>query len=287
MFRRRQALNVCTTVVVTAVACSQPATAPAGSVSLVTARPASPANGIRISSYMQPVTLVVTNAKTSTIGSTVTDHVEVATDEAFTNVVQTQDVIQDGTGETKVTLAPLNDSTMYFWRVRSSAGTTVGPFSAISTFAIAGDGRFPSRLVLHTPAACHGSPVFGSPSDEYAFDGELTVSGGQLRFQQPQPGTYQHTLVVAIIRVGDRISGTIGTGDHAFGTASATNGFEIGLWTRTNTYDAAVFSGGVSSPSQQLTATFDANVAIWNQFGDGGASCASGTGFSWVLTPID
>jgi hypothetical protein len=108
-----------------------------------------------------------------------------------------------------------------------------------------------------------------------------------MRFQQPQPGTYQHNLVVAVTRVGDQISGTIGTGPrgNGLGTAFATNWFEIGLWSATNTDDAAVFSGGVTA-SQQLTAMFDAAVSIWNQFGDGGGMCAS-SGFRWVLTPID
>jgi hypothetical protein len=363
----------------------------------VAAQPASPANGTQLSFYKQPVTLVVANAKTSTIGGAVIDHIEVAIDDAFTTVVQTKDATQDNAGETRVTLAPLNDASTYFWRVRASAGTTIGPLSRTAKFAIgpkvtiqapfpiepaessfqnkrptltvsnavragpvgrldyrfeigtdstfsgtvvAGsvsegdrrtsftlsvdlasgtifywrvqvrdaetgvrspyatprtfvtvapeDGRFLYRLVLDTPASCHLPPGFGSPSDEYAYDGELTVSGGQLRFQQPQPGTYQHNLMVDIMRIGDQISGTIGTGSFGlvtFATARATNGVEIGLWSRRSTVDGALFSGRAVFPSQ-LTATFDADVRIWNSFGDGGGLCA-GSGFIWLLTPIN
>ena len=98
-------------------ACTSP-TRP--SVSVVAARPLTPANDAQISFYAQPITLVVSRAA-STVSSTVITF-EVATDAAFANNVATKAATQDDQGTTTVSLGPLASSTAYYWRATTRSG---------------------------------------------------------------------------------------------------------------------------------------------------------------------
>jgi len=117
-------------------ACSHSATAPTSGVSLVTAQPVAPANGAQVPFYKQPVILIISNGTASTAGVSVTNQIDVATDDAFSNIVQVKDVPQDASGQTKIPVEQLSGSTTYFWRVRTTASTTVGPFSSVFRFVV-------------------------------------------------------------------------------------------------------------------------------------------------------
>jgi hypothetical protein len=211
---------------------------------------------------------------------------EISTDNTFT--LSTDATVEEAPSRTSFTPAlDLAPGKVFYWRARASDTATgaTGPYSDVRTFAtIAPDmGRFPNQLVLRTPSNCV-PPGLGP--ETYVFDGDLTVSGDRLHFEQPPSLTY-HSLVVDITRRGDQLSGTIGTGQltggNLHGTARATNGFEVGLWGDPSTYLAAPFESHLSFPAQQLTAGFSAAIRVWNNFGDGGSGCRSG-GFTWLLS---
>ena len=379
----------------TAPACTHGATAPSGNVSVVVGRPMQPPNGAQISFYRQPVTLMLSNATTSAPGTPISHHVEVAVDDTFATIVQTKNVTQDGSGPTTVTLSSLNDSTTYFWRVRTTAGTSVGPFSSVFRFAIgprvvlqtpalvappansvqpkrptfivsnagrtgpagrlqyrfeiasdvsfnsplaAGivpedpertsfaltsdlpamavlywrvqardpessvaseyapsqafavigpdDGVYPYELLLTVPPSCVYR-YLGNESGQYPFSGTLRVSGPHVTFEQLRPGAYEQNLTVDLARTGDRLSGSIGTSTFGsgLGTASTTNGFEVGLWADASTGLPAQFDALATFGADQLRAAFDATVAVWTfPFGDGGGRCTA-RGFQWSLRP--
>ena len=113
-------------------ACSKSPTGPSGSTTISTAVPVSPANGATIANDAQPVTLTISNA---TASASAVYTFEVATDGAFVAKVLTQDV-PEGSGQTSLKLDVLPSDRTYYWRVRATAGDTVGAFSTPVTFSI-------------------------------------------------------------------------------------------------------------------------------------------------------
>src|SRR5262245_40716182 len=82
-------------------ACSSTSTGP--SQTIVAARPQSPADGAQIPFNQQPLTLIFANATTTASSRAMANHVEVASDSAFANVVQSKDVAPDTSVQCSVT----------------------------------------------------------------------------------------------------------------------------------------------------------------------------------------
>jgi hypothetical protein len=117
-----------------AVSCSSPID-PAGGASVTTGNGLSPANGALIAHSAQPVTLRIKNGFVTDPGVAVSYLFQVASDPAFANVVQSRDVAQTPE-QTSSTLDVLTAGRDYFWRVRTTAGDTVGEFTAPLRFTI-------------------------------------------------------------------------------------------------------------------------------------------------------
>jgi hypothetical protein len=137
---------------------SQPtATAPAASVdstaSIAAPRPLTPANNAQIRNADQPVTLVVRNAVTTST-SAVTYTVEIASDAAFANRVQTWDNVAEASGQTSVKLDPLAAARDYWWHARASGGGTTGVYGAAYKFTIG------PAITLNAPIAI--TPLTGN-----------------------------------------------------------------------------------------------------------------------------
>ncbi|WP_456430098.1 fibronectin type III domain-containing protein [Rhodocaloribacter sp.] len=73
--------------------------------------------------------------------------VEVATDDAFTNVVASA----DGAGGTTTTVGPLEEGTTYFWRVRGENDAGAGPWSSAFSFTTLTSVTAPAAVTLVAP----------------------------------------------------------------------------------------------------------------------------------------
>src|SRR5262245_23569259 len=104
-------------------------------VSLTSPQLVSPVPGHRLKFTEQPVTLTVRNSVT-TGSSAPTYTFQVASDAGFASLVFSREGIAQGSGQTAVTIDKLAGNKDYFWRVRSTAGNTVGLFSAVRTFNV-------------------------------------------------------------------------------------------------------------------------------------------------------
>lgn len=138
----------------TAAACTSP-TKPAGSVTLTTGNPVSPGNGAQIANLAQPVKLTISNAIVTSASAAVSYTFEVATDSAFASKVQTKEAAQT-VGQTAVTLDTLAAGRVYYWRVRTTGGDTVGTFTTALSFTIG------AAIVIQAPAPA--SPTNGATS---------------------------------------------------------------------------------------------------------------------------
>ena len=133
MFNRTVRLFLVIAALGTVAACSSSPTGPSGSTTIATAVPVSPANGATVANNTQPITLTVNNASSSS--SSLVYTFEVATDSGFANKVASKDVPQ-GTDQTSLKLDPLAADKTYYWRVRATAGDTVGAYTSPVTFTI-------------------------------------------------------------------------------------------------------------------------------------------------------
>ena len=104
-------------------------------VSLTSPPLVSPVPGHRLKFTEQPITLTVRNSVT-TGSSAPTYTFQVASDAGFASIVFTREGIAQGSGQTAVTIDKLAGDKDYFWRVRATAGNTVGLFSAVRTFNV-------------------------------------------------------------------------------------------------------------------------------------------------------
>ncbi|WP_457653714.1 fibronectin type III domain-containing protein [Rhodocaloribacter sp.] len=73
--------------------------------------------------------------------------VEVATDDAFTNVVASA----DGVSGTTTTVGPLEEGTTYFWRVRAANTAGAGPWSGAFSFTTLTSATAPAAVTLASP----------------------------------------------------------------------------------------------------------------------------------------
>jgi hypothetical protein len=94
----------------------------------------SPANGATVD--QNPPHLIFNNAPVSGPAGSVSYLIQVATDQAFTQIVFSE---QGGLGSNQTQVTPtasLLTSTTFYWRVRASAGDTTGPWSATGVFKV-------------------------------------------------------------------------------------------------------------------------------------------------------
>lgn len=96
-----------------------------------------PANGHRISTTQQPVTLLIENAGTNG-ERPLTYLFEIAADVEFTNRVFAREGVSPGQGgRTSLRLPePLEADRTYYWRARAQDGANTGPYSAASNFTV-------------------------------------------------------------------------------------------------------------------------------------------------------
>src|SRR5579871_3974933 len=123
-------------VVALCLACGHSPTNPSGTHSVIAAGPVLPADGAKIQSWQQPITLTIANGQVLSEGGPAVDHFEVATDALFTTLVASVDIPQGSGAQTSVTLGTLAPAATYFWHVRTQAGDSASPFSQTRTFAI-------------------------------------------------------------------------------------------------------------------------------------------------------
>lgn len=116
-------------------ACAKSPIAPAGAITIVAPVPFFPPNGAQIATVAQPVTLTVRNGSATDPGASIVYTFEVAADRAFGFRIQTKEVVQTE-GETSVRLDTLAAEQQYFWRVRATAGDTLGTFTEPVSFTV-------------------------------------------------------------------------------------------------------------------------------------------------------
>lgn len=122
-------------------------------VTIVAARPASPAANASISWASQPITISVTNGVTSN-GSALTYTFQVATDAAFTSIAFSKAGVAAGNGTTSVTVDKLPGSKTYYWRAQANPASGTGPYSTTRAFVVG------PEVTLGTPSLA--SPVNGA-----------------------------------------------------------------------------------------------------------------------------
>jgi hypothetical protein len=122
-------------------------------VTIIAARPASPASNATIPWPQQPITLTVTNGVT-TSSSPLTYTFDISTDQTFAKVDISKSGIAAGNGTTSVTLDKLGGSKTYYWRAQANPSNGTGPYSAVRSFAVG------PEIVLGTPVLA--SPVNGA-----------------------------------------------------------------------------------------------------------------------------
>ena len=154
IIRRRACLGILSvTALLAAVACGSSTTTSATPAPTVAPQLLTPTNGSQVANLSLPVTLVVVNAAGTVVGRTYT--FQIASDIAFTTVVQTKDSIAEGTnGQTSVKLDALPAAKDYFWRARATAPGGTGTFSDLFKFTVGG------VLTLAAPATI--SPLTNS-----------------------------------------------------------------------------------------------------------------------------
>ena len=120
----------------TVAACTGPSTpSRTPHASLTTPGVVSPSPNSKVPFGGQPLKLVVANA-TSTARDGATYTFQVATDDAFRNVVFTKSGVPAGAGgQTSVSIDPLNERTTYFWRALVTSGGD-GPASPTAAFTV-------------------------------------------------------------------------------------------------------------------------------------------------------
>ncbi len=110
---------------------------PIAGVNITQPSPLEPAQGIRIATNLQPVTLSVQNAATTGVRP-VSYRFEVATDVDFANVIfAREDVAPGADGRTSLRLPDaLPSGRSYYWRGRAQDGANTGPYTYSVIFTI-------------------------------------------------------------------------------------------------------------------------------------------------------
>jgi len=200
-----------------AAACAKSPVAPAGVVTVTTASASAPANGGQIANLSQPVTLTINNATVTDGSASVTYTFEVASDAGFTNKVVTRDVPQ-GAGQTSLKLDVLPAGANYFWHVRTSAGGTVGTFSATVQFTI-GPAIIIQAPVLAAPAS--GATLASARPTLVVTNSTHTGPAGAIsyKFQVATDSSFNNVVLTATVGEGSTQTSYAATSDLAFKTA--------------------------------------------------------------------
>lgn len=99
--------------------------------------PISPEDNQNVANSRQPVTLTVSNGLSTVAGKAPTYTFEIATDNAFANIVFSKADVAEGTNNrTSVTASRLTADTVYYWRARTVVSGAAGPNSKIRAFKI-------------------------------------------------------------------------------------------------------------------------------------------------------
>jgi hypothetical protein len=174
--------------------CSSSPTAPTGTSSSTAPLPLSPTEGTVVPYGQQPLTLVITNAVT-TSSAAVTYTFEVAADLAFSNVVYAKSSVPAGSGTTSLTVNVLAGGNTYYWRARVDSGDAVSPNSRTASLVVG------PEVVLQIP-------VLGPPDDGVYVPSQPTLSvqnvqrsgpAGAIvyRFEVADSATFAHLVYVA------------------------------------------------------------------------------------------
>jgi hypothetical protein len=255
----------------------------------------SPASGVLIGSLNQPVTLVVQNPAASPSVTGVTNSFDVATDQAFANIVVSKAILQSATGPTVFVVDPLLPSATYYWRARVTATDAIGATSATASFRI-GPAIIsgPYRLTLTAPC---WFTIFGRQVQiQHVFDGQLSrrdrdagiffaIGGGDL--------TLGATLS------GNRVAGSLSSITGSTPTFAITSDGEVNcrdchyfIVLARDSRDFSQYpirgtpvalSGSVDPETGHILASFDGSMRT-EAFWTGGAGVCSGT-FPVSLVP--
>ncbi len=152
-------------------------------VTLIAARPSSPAANASIAWAKQPITLTVNNGVSSN-SSVLTYAFEVASDAGFAKLDASKSGIAAGAnGTTSVSLDKLAGSRTYYWRVQVTSPSGNGPYSAVRSFTVG-------------PEVVLGTPVLASPVNGQQAFSPLTLSVNNIGRQGPA-GAIVYTVEVS------------------------------------------------------------------------------------------
>lgn len=240
-----------------AAACTSSSTQPTGgNASVTTPAAVSPSASAQIRFSDQPVTLIVKNAVVTQSSGT-TYSFQVATDQAFSNVVQTKDGVAESTsGQTSVKLDSLAASKDYYWRSRATANGTTGPYSGASKFTMGASVVLgaPSPIGPLTGATTNTRPTLRvTNSTRSGPSGAITYL-----FEVSSSSTFNPTIISATQNEGVNETGYIVTSDLTPGTTY--------YWRATAT-DATNNVSSTPSPVQSFTPTRSQAEALAAQIG--------------------
>lgn len=133
-----------------------------------------------------PPTLTVTNA-TASDGSTPTYTFQVASDQAFADIVRQASGIPQGAGQTSWTLATALPSGEYFWRARAVASGVNGPFSAVARMNAGGVVVVgPGETILVTDPLTNGMTLGQSFGGTFTQQGwRVNTNADFIRYEVP------------------------------------------------------------------------------------------------------
>ncbi|HVW03589.1 MAG TPA: hypothetical protein VHB78_01215 [Vicinamibacterales bacterium] len=245
--------GLCLMLAAGAAACEKSPISPAGSTSVTTPSLVSPANGALVPNGAQPLTLTVRNGVVTDAGVPVSYTFEVATDSAFTVIVQTKDAPQTP-GQSSVQLDPLTPGHDYYWRARTKGDDTTGVFSAPIKFTIG------AAVTLSTPSAV--SPLSGGTAEQKPV---LTVTNVT---RTGPTGTIAYRFEIATSTAFSSIvaSGTVaeGSGGSTSFTSSTSLAADTTFYWRAQAVDATNDATSDYSAPQSFSTILSLDLATVN-----------------------
>jgi hypothetical protein len=127
---------------------------------VTTPLPVTPTANQQVKYSEQPITLTVKNA-VATGNAALTYSFEVASDAAFATKVYTKEGVPAGNGQTAQRIDTLAGERTYYWRAHVVSGSTVGPNSAVRSFAVG------PQVVVQPPSPispAQGGSASGNPT---------------------------------------------------------------------------------------------------------------------------
>ncbi len=204
-----------------------------------------PSGGTRLRSDQQPLTLKVANATTNGVRP-LTYSFQVASDQAFTNIVMSQGGIAPGDGgRTSYKLgSALTPDRGYFWRARAEDGANTGSFSATAQFFLFSPATFQAPV----PVSPIGGATVTSLRPRFSFNNAARTGSpeGGVRYQVDLSDSEAFTGVVSVTVAeadGGVTSGDpqqdLPAGRQAFWRVRASDSVSTGPWSATATFRTA------------------------------------------------